>query len=51
MSVSAQMPRYVNGHQFALDDASLATFGYDRETFERARLQRAARAAPPETRI
>jgi hypothetical protein len=31
-----QMPRYVNGYQLALDDASLATFGFDRETFERA---------------
>ncbi len=31
-----QMPRYVNGYQLALDDASLATFGFDRETLERA---------------
>ncbi len=31
-----QMPRYVNGYQLALDDASLATFGFDRESFERA---------------
>jgi hypothetical protein len=30
-----QMPRFVNGYQLSLDDASLATFGYDRETFER----------------
>jgi len=31
-----QMPRYVNGYQLSLDDATLATFGFDRETHERA---------------
>jgi hypothetical protein len=31
-----QMPRYVNGYQLSLDDATLATYGFDRETFERA---------------
>lgn len=30
-----QMPRYVNGYQLSLDDATIATFGFDRETFER----------------
>ncbi|WP_051094217.1 hypothetical protein [Kaistia granuli] len=30
-----RMPRFVNGYQLSLDDASLATFGYDRETHER----------------
>jgi hypothetical protein len=28
--------RFVNGYQLSLDDAALATFGYDRETHERA---------------
>jgi hypothetical protein len=27
-----QMPRFVNGYQLSLDDAALATFGFDRET-------------------
>ncbi|BCP54412.1 hypothetical protein K32_30290 [Kaistia sp. 32K] len=30
-----RMPRFVNGYQLSLDDAALATFGYDRETHER----------------
>ena len=33
-----QMPRFVNGHQLSFDDATLATYGYDRETHERAAL-------------
>jgi len=28
--------RFVNGYQLSLDDAALATFGYDRETHERS---------------
>jgi len=31
-----QMPRFVNGYQLSLDDAALATFGFDRETLERS---------------
>lgn len=30
-----QMPRFVNGYQLSLDDAALATFGFDRETVSR----------------
>lgn len=33
-----QMPRYVNGYQLSLDDATLATYGFDRETLERSAL-------------
>lgn len=33
-----QMPRFVNGYQLSFDDATLATYGFDRETHERAAL-------------